>query len=130
MAPTRRVRRTARQFLRFCVVNGSLDEGRVRQVVQRVIRSGRRGRLAILKQFQRLVRLDRERHSARVESAAPLPEALRAEIAAGVARTYGPGVETSFAEKPALIGGVRLQVGSDVYDGSVRAKLDAIEAGF
>ena len=123
------MRRTARQFFRFCVVDGSLDDDRVRQVVERVIRSRRRGVLAMLKQFQRLVRLDRERHSARVESAAPLPEAMRAEVVAGVARTYGPGIETSFAENPALIGGVRLKVGSDVYDGSVRAKLDAIEAG-
>jgi F-type H+-transporting ATPase subunit delta len=129
MATTRRVRRTARQFYRFCVVNGSLDDGRVRQVVDQVIRSQRRGVLGILKQFQRLVRLDRERHSARVESAAPLPEALRTEVAAGVARTYGPAVETSFAENPALIGGVRIKVGSDVYDGSVRAKLDSIVAG-
>jgi F-type H+-transporting ATPase subunit delta len=129
MATTRRVRRTARQFFRFCVVDGSLDDDRVRQVVQRVLRSNRRGVLGMLKQFQRLVRLDRERHSARVESAAPLPEPMRAEVTNGVARIYGPGIETSFAENPALIGGVRLKVGSDVYDGSVRAKLDAIEAG-
>lgn len=129
MASPRRVRRTARQFFRFCVVDGSLNDDRVRQVVQRVIRSKRRGVLGMLKQFQRLVRLDRERHSARVESAAPLPEAMRAEVVAGVVRIYGPGIETSFAENPELIGGVRVQVGSDVYDGSVRAKLDAIEAG-
>jgi F-type H+-transporting ATPase subunit delta len=111
------------------VVGGALDEERVRQVVERAINSRRRGVLGILKEFHRLVRLDRERHSARAESAAPLPEPLRAEIVAGVARIYGAGIETSFAENPALIGGVRLQVGSDVYDGSVRAKLDAIESG-
>ena len=130
MATNRRARRTARQFLRFCVVDGSLNDDRVRQVVQHVIRSKRRGVLAMLKEFQRLVRLDRERHSATVESAAPLPEALRADVVAGVTRLYGPGIETSFAENPALLGGVRLKVGSDVYDGSVRAKLDAIESGF
>jgi len=129
MATPKRVRRSARQFFRFCVVGGSLDEGRVRQVVDRAIRSHRRGVLGILKEFQRLVRLDRERHSARVESAVPLPEALRSEVVAGVTRKYGSGIETSFAENPALIGGVRLQVGSDVYDSSVRAKLDAIESG-
>ncbi len=48
---------------------------------------------------------------------------------AAVTRAYGTGLETSFVENPALIGGVRLQVGSDVYDGSVRARLDSIEAG-
>ena len=129
MATTRRVRRTAKDFYRFCMVGGSLNDDRVRQVVERIIHSRRRGVLAILKQFQRLVRLDRERHSARVESAVPLPEALRTEVVAGVTRLYGSGIETSFAENPALIGGVRLQVGSDVYDSSVRAKLDAIESG-
>ena len=128
MATPKRVRRSARQFYRFCLVDGTLDENRVRQVVERAIRSRRRGVLGILKQFQRLVRLDRQRHTARVESAAPLPEALRAEVVAGVQRIYGAGIETSFAENPSLIGGVRLQVGSDVYDGSVRARLDAIES--
>ena len=83
----------------------------------------------MLHQFTRLVRLDRERHSARVASATPLPEPMRAEIVGGVEKLYGPGIETSFTEQPSLIGGVRLQVGSDVYDGSVRARLDAIEAG-
>jgi F-type H+-transporting ATPase subunit delta len=130
MASPKRMRRTARQFLRFCIVDGSLNDDRVRQVVERVIRSRRRGVLGVLKQFQRLVRLDRERHSARIESAAALPEPMRAEVTAGVVRIYGTGIETSFAENPALIGGVRLKVGSDVYDGSVRAKLDAIESGF
>ena len=129
MATTRRVKRIASQLYRLCVVDGSLDDHRVRQVVERTLQSKRRGVLAILQQFQRLVRLDRDRHSARVQSAAPLPEAQRADLVAGVTGAYGPGFETTFVENPALIGGVRLQVGSDVYDASVRAKLDAIEAG-
>jgi F-type H+-transporting ATPase subunit delta len=82
----------------------------------------------MLKQFQRLIRLDRERHSARIESAAPLSDALRADVAASVRRTYGPGIETSFSENPALIGGIRIKVGSDVYDDSIRARLAALEA--
>jgi len=129
MATNKRVRKTARQFYRLCVVNGSLDEHRVRQVVEGAIRSRRRGVLAMLHQFSRLVRLDRERHTALVESAEVLPDTMRAMLVADVGRLYGSGIETSFTEKPALIGGVRLQVGSDVYDGSVRARLDAIEAG-
>ena len=106
-----------------------LDEGRARLVVDRVIDSKRRGSLAILSQFDRLVRLDRERHSARVVSAAPLPDDLRAELAASVTRMYGHDVVTSFSDDAALIGGMRLTVGSDVYDGSVRARLAAIEEG-
>src|SRR5262245_53739327 len=127
MTTARRVKRAARQLFLLSQVNGSLDEARVRLVVERIIQSHRRGTLAILTQYQRLVRLAREQRTARVASATPLPEDLRAEVVTGVTRTYGPGIETSFVELPALIGGMRVQVGSDVYDGSVRARLEAIE---
>ena len=93
------------QLYRLCLVDGALDEGRVRLVVDRVIRSGRRGASPILAHFERLVRLDRERHTARVVSAAPLPDDVRADVAARVERMYGRGIETSFADDPALIGG-------------------------
>ncbi len=128
MRTSRRARRTATQLYRLCLVDGALDEGRTRLVVDHVIRSGRRGSLAILAHFERLVRLDRERHTARVVSAAPLPEDVRADVTARVARMYGPGLQTSFTDDPALVGGMRLTVGSDVYDGSVRARLAAIAA--
>ena len=50
------------------------------------------------------------------------PDDLRKDVAADLARMYGTGLETSFEENPALIGGMRIQVGSDVYDGSVRGQ--------
>jgi F-type H+-transporting ATPase subunit delta len=59
-----------------------------------------------------------------------LPPDLQASIEAGLARRYGPGLSTAFAHRPALIGGMRIQVGSDVYDGSVRAGLAALEKSF
>ena len=80
--------------------------------------------------FQRMVRLDRDRHRAVVESATPLPDDLRNERRRQTWRgCYGAGLETSFEENPALIAGMRIRVGSDVYDGSVRARLAAIDAG-
>ena len=129
MKVTRKARRTARQLFRLCVVNGKLDPSRVRQVAERVVRSGHRGSLAVLGDFQRMVRLNREEHRAVVESAAPLPDGLRKELLSDLARRYGPELETSFSENPALIGGMRIRVGSDVFDGSVRARLAAIDAG-
>ena len=130
MRTTRRARREARRLYRACVVDGLLDESRARQVVERVAGARRRGSLAFLSHFQRLVQLDRARHQAVVESATPLPPDLRASVESGVARVYGPGVSTSFADNPALIGGMRVKVGSDVYDGSVRAALLALEERF
>jgi len=130
MKTNRRARREARRLYRACLVDGLLDEGRVRQVAERVAGARRRGGLAILSHFQRLVTLDRDRHSAVVESATPLPPDLRTSVEAGVAKAYGHGVSTSFAQNPALIGGMRVKVGSDVYDGSVRSALLALEECF
>ena len=126
MRGARRARREARRLYRACLVEGLLDEGRARRVVERIAEARRRGSLAILSHFQRLVTLDRDRHRAVVESAAPLAPDLRAGVEAGLSRTYGPGVTTSFADDPALIGGMRVRVGSDVYDGSVRAALSTL----
>ena len=130
MKTAKKIRHEAKQLLRLCIVNGSLDEDRVRQVVQRVLESKRRGSLALATHFKRLVRLDRSRHTATVESAVPLPSDLKAIVQASLERIYGPRIITSFAESPALIGGMRIKVGSDVYDGSLKAALTALENGF
>jgi len=55
---------------------------------------------------------------------------MRATIEAGIARVYGPGIVTAFAEDHALLGGVRVTVGSDVYDGTVRGALAALATRF
>jgi F-type H+-transporting ATPase subunit delta len=130
MKTSKKTKREAKRLFRLCLVNGLLDESRTRQVVQRVIEAKRRGGLGLLLHFQRLVKLECARHSAEVESAMPLPADLRAGIQAALTRTYGPGVSASFAHNPGLIGGMRIKVGSDVYDGSVLARLAALEKGF
>ena len=118
----------ARRLFRLCQVDGRLDAERVRVATRRISGSGRRGTLAILGALFRLVRLDRDGHRAIVESATPLPDDLRIEVQTGLARAYGRGLDTSFEVNPRLIGGMRIRVGSDVYDASVLAKLAALEA--
>ena len=121
MKATRQTRRGAAQLFRACLVNGLLDENRVRSVVQQMIAARPRGYLNTLLLFRRLVKLDVVRHTANVESALPLPADLQAAVQTGLTRTYGRGLATSFAQNEALIAGMRIKVGSDVYDGSVQA---------
>ena len=123
-------RRQAKRLFSLCLANGLLDEGRVRRVVQQVIAANRRDGPALLSRFLYLVKLDRARHVAEIESATPLPADLQASIQSGLARAYGPGVSASFAQNPELIGGMRIKVGSDVYDGSVRGALEELEKRF
>lgn len=130
MTIKKRARRDAQQLWSFCLVNGLLDQDRVRQVVQQVVEEGYRDYPAILAHLLLLMRLYLARHTANVESATPLPEDLRAAIASSLKRMYGPELTTAFSERPSLIGGVRIQVGSDVYDGSLLAGLAALEKSF
>ena len=130
MKMTTTIRREAKRFFHLCLVNGTLDEQRVRQVVERVLESRPRGYLVLLGELQRLIKLDRTAHTAEVESAEPLPDDLRLRVQTGLEEMYGAGISTSFVRNPALIGGMRIKVGSDVYDGSVRAELDALEKRF
>src|SRR5262245_18515680 len=128
MKTSKRTRRAARRLYRACQVNGRLDPDRVRRAADLVAGSGRRGTVQILGDFLRLVRLDRDRHRAVIESAAGLSDDVRREVQAGLERTYGNGLETAFEVNPALIGGMRIRVGSDVYDRRVPATWAALEA--
>jgi F-type H+-transporting ATPase subunit delta len=76
------------------------------------------------------VRLELERRTARVESAAALPDALQQSIKSHLLKRYGTGLNVEFGVNKALIGGVRIKAGSDVYDGSVKARLAELEANF
>jgi F-type H+-transporting ATPase subunit delta len=130
MKTPKQSKREAQQLFRLCVVDGKVEEERVRAVVEKVLQSKRRGYLALLGDFLRLLKLDHARHTAEVESAMPLPPDLRFRVQARLERAYGPGIKALFAQNPDLIGGMRIKIGSDVYDGSVRFGLAALERSF
>ena len=122
--------RNAKELFRTSLVEGRIDEGRVRQIVQQVIARKPRGYLAILGHFQRLVSLELARRTANVESAVPLSPDLKSSVQQNLSRVYGPGLDISFTENSALIGGMRVQVGSDVYDGTVQSRLTRLQDNF
>jgi F-type H+-transporting ATPase subunit delta len=127
---SKQARREAQQLFRSCQVDGLLEGERVRRVVLQVIAAKPRGYLASLSHFKRLVKLDLERRSARIESAVPLTAELQASVENNLARLYGAGLNLSFAQNPALIGGLRIKVGSDVYDSTVQGRLAALQESF
>jgi F-type H+-transporting ATPase subunit delta len=120
----------ARQLFRLCLLDGRLDEDRVRLVVQKVLQSRRRGYLTLLRRFLKLLKLEYERRAAKIESALPLPTDLRARVQMGLENVYGPGLTALFTQNPVLIGGVRIKVGCDVYDNSVRSALATLAKRF
>lgn len=123
-------KRGAKMLYRWCLVDGRLDESRCRQVARHVLQARRRGYLGILGEFRRLVKLERARHLARVDSAEPLQTDLQARLRRALVTAYGEDLITEFAPSPELIGGLRIRVASDVYDGSVKTKLVALARSF
>jgi F-type H+-transporting ATPase subunit delta len=123
MKISKSARRGAKQLFRICLVNGVLDQGRVREVLRKVAEAKPRRYMAILSHFGRLVRLEIERRTARVASAVALPPEMAQSITNQLNQVYGQGLTISFEQDAALIGGLRVKVGSDVYDGSIQGRL-------
>jgi len=84
----------------------------------------------VLKRLLRRVRLDAALHTAVVATAAPIDAAEQHEVIEALTRQYGRPIATTFVVDPALIGGMRVHVGSDLYDGSVKASLAALASSF
>jgi F-type H+-transporting ATPase subunit delta len=130
MKAGKQTRREAKDLFRATVVNGIMDDTRVRAVVREVLEKKPRGFIAILEHFKRLVKLEQDRRAARVESAVALTPEQQSGVSSNLQRIYGQGLNITFTQNPALIGGLRVRVGSDVYDGSVAARLQNIEENF
>jgi F-type H+-transporting ATPase subunit delta len=126
----KQTRREAKELFRATLVNGRMDEAKVRAVVTQVIEKKPRGYLAILEYFKKLVKLEQDRRSVQVESAIALSPEQQGGVASSLERLYGSGLSVQYSVNPNLIGGLRVRVGSDVYDGSVAARLENLEENF
>ena len=130
MKISKQAKRDAKQLFGTCKVAGLLDDGRVRQAVQAVISRKPRGYVGILNHFQRLVKLDLDRRAALVESAVALTPAQQQSVQQNLVTRYGQGLNVTFAQNSALLGGLRIKVGSDLIDGSVQNRIAALADSF
>jgi F-type H+-transporting ATPase subunit delta len=130
MKISKQAQREARQLFRSCFVNGLLDENRVRQAITLLAEKKPRGYVEILSRLHRLVKLELARRSVRVENAVETSPAQQNGIRANLEKQYGNGLDIQYFINPQLIGGMRIQVGSDLYDGSVKTRLEKLEQSF
>ncbi|EDY18061.1 H+transporting two-sector ATPase delta (OSCP) subunit [Chthoniobacter flavus Ellin428] len=121
-------RKLSKQLFAASFTEGKLDAKRVAAIAKEVAGSKPRNALGILKEYRRLVRLESAKHHAIVESAVDLDEAMAKELTASLKAKYGKDLRTEFKVSPELLGGLRIKVGSDVIDGSVRERLRRLES--
>ncbi|WP_409485159.1 F0F1 ATP synthase subunit delta [Arsenicicoccus dermatophilus] len=72
----------------------------------------------------------RDQLSAVVTVAAPLTAQQQARLAAALGRTYGRTVLLKVVLDPEVVGGIRVQIGDEVVDGTIVTKLDAARRHF
>lgn len=126
MKISREARRAAREMFRLSLVDGRLDNARIKDLSGRLVTEKPRSYLEILKEFTRLVRLELASRHAVIESAAALPDEQTSRLAAGIKTRFGNDITTEFRVQPDLIAGIRIKVGSDVWDGTVRNRLNTL----
>ena len=109
-------------------LNEKLGMGQqTRNFIAVLIRNGRiDGFDEVAAEFRREINQRLGISEARVISARKLDDQEKRELEANIAAITGGRVEATFDEDPALIGGVIVEVGSTVYDGSVRGRLEGL----
>ena len=83
---------------------------------------------AVAEQFQALVNAKGGVADARIESAFAIDEHQLAEVMAALEKRFGRKLQATVTLKPELIGGIRVLVGDEVLDTSVKAKLEQMRA--
>jgi F-type H+-transporting ATPase subunit delta len=127
MRTTKEARKTSRRLLSLSFTDGKLDQQKVNQMVQSVLQEKPRHYGEVLQDYQRLLRLEVEKRHAVVESATALNSTLSDLLITKLKARYGNDLTIEFKTNPSLLGGLRVKLGDDVWDGSVRNRLRTLQ---
>jgi len=127
MKINKEIRQQSRGLLRSSFTDGQLDAGRVTGLVRSLIEKKPRNYIQVLDAYKRLLRLEVEKRTATIESATELSQETGTEIVANLIHKYGVSLDTRFIVNQELLGGMRIRVGSDVWDSSVRNRLQRLQ---
>jgi F-type H+-transporting ATPase subunit delta len=127
MKINKETRKLSKELLRASFTDGRLDSGRIASLVKSLIEKKPRNYIKVLESYKRLLRLEVEKRSATIETATELAPEAGAQIVSNLKRKYGSDLAARFVVKKELLGGMRIRVGSDVWDSSVRNRLQRLQ---
>lgn len=106
------------------LIGDRASEATTRLVRQAVLRPRGRDLLTALESYVQIASAWRERLVAVVRTAVPLDDAHQQRLKDLLTRQYGRDVDLNLVVDQTVLGGLRIEVGNDVIDGSVAARLD------
>jgi F-type H+-transporting ATPase subunit delta len=127
MKLTKEVRKVSKELFQSSFTQGQLDPEKVRGFVAQIVAGKPRHYVDILKNYHRLIRLELDKRHAVIESATELSHDTSEQVLRDLKSKYGEGLTTDFRVNPELIGGLRIRVGSDVWDGSVQGRIERLD---
>ena len=127
MRTTKEARKVSGVLFRNSFTEGKLDKEKISHMVETLLAEKPRHYVDALKDYQRLIRLETEKRHAVIESATQLNSALANQIVTNLRRRYGDDLTTEFRTNPDLLGGLRIKIGDDVWDGSVKTRLRKLQ---
>jgi F-type H+-transporting ATPase subunit delta len=130
MRIAKEARKVSRQMFRHSFTDGKLDKEKISHMVESLLAEKPRHYSDALKDYQRLLRLEIEKRRAVIESAAPLNDSIANQVLANLRSRYGDDLITEFRTNPELLGGLRIRIGDDVWDGSVKNRLQKLQEQF
>ena len=104
----KQIQQLARQFFKLSVANGVVSADQVGGVLAYVEKHRPANTTAVLKAYQRLI--------------------AAASIAVAMTKKYSRPVTATAKPNPALLAGLRIRVGDDLYESSVAGQLAALAA--
>jgi len=117
---------TARRIFRLCSQNGQMNEEQLRMAIQKLSTDKPRDYRGMLQALRRLIRAKLAEKQVTVESASHLDQMTMTTLENSLRQQYGQDLAFNFKTTPELLGGMRVRVGNDVYDGSVKARLNSL----
>jgi F-type H+-transporting ATPase subunit delta len=121
-------RKLSKRLFQASFTNGVIDNSNVSVIAKKIVETRPRNAIGVLKEYQRLVRLEVEQHQALIESAVELDQATSEMLVGNLKAKYGADLSTEFRVTTELLGGIRIKIGSDVFDSSVRERLNRLQS--
>jgi F-type H+-transporting ATPase subunit b len=107
------------------VIGEAMDEERQRRLIDEFFSGVSAGRVQVASEAE-MAGADAEAAAVSVVSALPLSADEQATVTGELAAQLGGDPEVDFSVDPAILGGLRIQVGDRIIDGSVAGRLDAL----